>query len=97
MNEPRAQEIIVLCTLITIGSTSAAELKGIPKAGNLHPARTLVGGFFAMLGCSILAEFAPSAGAYLAILVSGTAFFTYGLPTIETYYQPPKPQKKVKR
>lgn len=94
MTEPRAQQIIVLCTLITIGSTSGAELKGISKAKNLHPSRTLVGGFFAMLGCSILAEFAPSAGAYLAILVSGGAFFTYGLPTIESYYEP---TKKVKR
>jgi len=94
MNEPRAQQIIVLATLITIGSTSGAELKGIKKAQNLHPSRTIVGGFFAMLGCSILAEFAPSAGAYLAILVSGVAFFTYGLPTIESYYEP---QKKVKK
>jgi hypothetical protein len=84
MNEARAQQIIVLCTLVTLGSTSAAELKGIPKAVNLHPSRTLIGGFFAMLGCSILAEFAPSAGAYLAVLVSGTAFFAYGLPTIES-------------
>jgi hypothetical protein len=94
MNEPRAQQIIVLATLITIGSTSGAELKGIKKAANLHPSRTIVGGFFAMLGCSILAEFAPSAGAYLAILVSGVAFFTYGLPTIESYYEP---KKQVKR
>lgn len=73
----------MLATFITIGSTSGAELRGIKKAANLHPSRTIVGGFFAMLGCSILAEFAPSAGAYLAILVSGVAFFTYGLPAIE--------------
>src|SRR5882672_8771070 len=93
MNEPRAQQIIVLCTFITIGSTSGAELKGIKKAANLHPSRTIVGGFFAMLGCSILAEFAPSAGAYLAILVSGTAFFTYGLPAIESKIESPKEKK----
>lgn len=90
MTEARAQQIVVLCTLITIGSTSGAELKGIPKAKNLHPSRTLVGGFFAMLACSVLAEVAPEAGAYLAVLVSGTVFFSYGLPTIESYYEQPK-------
>lgn len=84
MNEQRAQEIIVLTTFITLASTSGAELKGIEKAKNLHPSRTIVGGFFAMLGCSILAEAAPEAGAYLAVLVSGTAFFAYGLPAIES-------------
>lgn len=93
MTEDKAQSIIVLCTFITIASTSAAELKGIQKASNLQPKRTIVGGFFAMLLCSIFAEVAPSAGAYLAILVSGVAFFTYGLPTIESYYQ--EPTKKV--
>jgi hypothetical protein len=94
MNEPRAQQIIVLCTFITIASTSGAELKGIKRAANLHPSRTIVGGFFAMLGCSILAEVAPQAGAYLAVLVSGVAFFNYGLPTIESYYEPKKVTKK---
>jgi hypothetical protein len=88
MNEIRAQQIIVLATFITLASTSGAELKGIPKANKLHPSRTIVGGFFAMLGCSILAEVAPSAGAYLSILVAGTTFFSYGLPTIESYYGP---------
>jgi hypothetical protein len=95
MTEQRAQQIIVIATLVTIGSTSGAELKGISKAKNLHPSHTLVGGFFAMLGCSILAEVAPSAGAYLAILVGGGAFFAYGLPTIESYYG--QPSKKVKK
>lgn len=94
MTEQRAQEIIVLATLVTLASTSGAELKGISKAKNLHPSKTLVGGFFAMLGCSILAEVAPEAGAYLAVLVSGTAFFAYGLPTIESYYGPTKKVKK---
>lgn len=95
MDEARAQQIVVLCTFITLASTSGAELKGISKAKGLHPSRTLVGGFFAMLGCSILAEFAPSAGAYLAVLVSGTAFFAYGLPTIESYYEQPTKAKVV--
>jgi len=83
MSEARAQEIIVIATLITLASTSGAELQGIKKAKNLKPGRTIVGGFFAMLGCSILAEVAPEAGAYLAVLVAGGAFFRYGLPALE--------------
>ena len=87
MNESRAQELVILSTFVTLASTSGAELKGIRKAKNLHPSRTVIGGFFAMLGCSVLAEAAPEAGAYLSILVAGTAFFAYGLPTIESLSQ----------
>lgn len=87
MTEERAQEIIILSTFVTLASTSGAELKGIKKAKNLHPSRTIIGGFFAMLGCSVLAEVAPDAGAYLAILVAGAAFFAFGLPTIESLSQ----------
>jgi hypothetical protein len=93
VTEQRAQEIIIICTFITLASTSGAELKGIKKAAKLHPQRTIVGGFFAMLLCSLLAEVAPEAGAYLAILVSGVAFFGYGLPTIESYYETSKVKK----
>lgn len=93
MTEARAQQIIVLATFITIGSTSLAELKEIPQAKNLHPHRTVVGGFFAMLGCSILAEFDPDMGMYLAVLVAGGVFVKFGLPTIESYSE----TKKVKR
>ena len=86
MNEQRAQQLIVLATFITIGSTSVAELKGIPPAKSLHPHRTIVGGFFAMLGCSIIAEIDPRTGAGLAALVAGGAFVRYGIPTINSYY-----------
>lgn len=94
MTETRAQQLVILATFITIGSTSLAELKSIPQAKNLHPHRTIVGGFFAMLGCSILAEAAPETGAYLALIVAGTAFVTYGLPTTESYFSQPKKVKK---
>lgn len=96
MTEGRAQEIIVLCTFVTLASTTSAEFKGVPQAKELHPARTIVGGFFAMLLCSIFAEAAPEAGAYLAILVAGGVFFKFGLPTIESYYETSTP-KKVKK
>lgn len=94
MSEEKAQQIVILATFITLVSTTSAEWKGIPKAKHLEAKRTIVGGFFAMLLCSILAEFSPSAGAYMAILVSGGAFFAYGLPTIESYYEPAKKVKK---
>lgn len=84
MDQARAQQIVLLSTFVTLSSTSAAELKGVKKAQHLHPARTVIGGFFAMLGCSIVAEFAPSVGAYLAVLVAGVAFFEWGLPTLES-------------
>lgn len=83
MTEEKAQSIIILCTFITLGSTTSAELKGIKTAKNLHASRTIIGGFLAMLSLSIFAEVAADAAAYLAILVSGVAFFTYGLPTLE--------------
>lgn len=90
MTEDRAQQIVVLAAFITIGSTSLAELKGIPKAKSLHPSHTIVGGFAAMLGCSIIAEFAPSTGAYLSMMVAGGVAIKYGLPTIESYYGKPQ-------
>lgn len=94
MTESRAQQVIILATFITIGSTSLAEMKGIPQARTLHPHRTVIGGFFAMLGCSIIAEIDPRTGMYLAILVSGGTFVRFGLPTIESYYGT---EKKVKK
>jgi hypothetical protein len=98
MDEQRAQQIIVTATFVTIASTSLAELKGIPKAKNLKPAHTIVGGFFAMLGCSVIAEIDPRTGAYLAIMVSAGVAINYGLPTIESYYgntsKPTRSRKK---
>lgn len=55
---------------------------------NTH--RAIVGGFFAMAGCSVVAMFAPEAGVGLAALVAGGAFFFYGLPVIENYFLTPK-------
>jgi len=94
MSEERAQEIIVTCLLITLASTAGSKLQGNKKAQSLDTNRVIVGGFLAMLSCSLLAEAAPKAGAYLAILVSGGAFFTYGLPTLESYYTVKAPKKK---
>jgi uncharacterized membrane protein HdeD (DUF308 family) len=97
MNEARAQEVIVLCLFITLASTSGAELTGLKKAQKLEAKKTIVAGFFAMLLSSILAEFSPSAGAYLAVLVSGVTFFSYGLPTIESYYAPTRVGRKASK
>ena len=59
--------------------------KKTTAATNTH--RAIVGAFFAMAGCSIIANFSPEAGVGLAVLVAGGAFFTYGLPTISDYYK----------
>lgn len=55
---------------------------------NTH--RAIVGGFFAMAGCSVIASFAPEAGVGIAALVAGGAFFFWGLPVIEEYFLTPK-------
>lgn len=55
---------------------------------NTH--RAIVGGFFAMAGCSVIASFAPDAGVGIAALVAGGAFFFYGLPVLENYFLTPK-------
>ncbi len=99
METARAQQIVILSTFVTLGSTTGAELEGTPPAAGisrnratrklqqkgefLKPGKTAIAGFFAMMGCAILAEVAPEAGAYLSILVAGGAFFAYGLPTVE--------------
>jgi hypothetical protein len=99
MDEAKAQQVVILSTFVTLGSTTGAELTKTPPSGKysrnpttrklqergeyLKPGRTAIAGFFAMLGCAVLAEFAPDAGAYLAILVAGGAFVSYGLPTLE--------------
>jgi hypothetical protein len=88
MEEAKAQQIIIIAAFITIASTSLAELKGVPQAKTLKPHRTIVGGFFAFVGCSIIAEFDPKTGMLLALMVSGGTFVKYGLPTIESYYAP---------
>jgi hypothetical protein len=96
VNEQRAQQIIVTAAFVTIASTSLAELKGIKQASKLKPARTIVGGFFAMVGCSIIAEVDPKTGAYIAIMVAAGTAIHFGLPTIESYYET-KPTVKGKQ
>ena len=98
MTEAKAQEIVVICLFITVASTSGAELRAINAAKNLHPHRTLVGGFFAMVVNSIVAEIDAPTGAFLAIATAGYTFFRYGIPTIESYYskQEKEKQKKVR-
>lgn len=97
MNEQRAQQIIITATFVAIASTTLAELKGIKQAKNLKPSHTIVGGFFAMMGCSIIAEVDPKTGAYLAIMVAGGIAIKFGLPTIESFYEKEQSKKKVKK
>lgn len=87
MDDSKAQQYIVIATFITLASTIAGSQihpKGSKPIRNIR--HTVVGGFFAMLGCSIIAEVDPLAGVGLAVLVSGGAFLAYGLPSLETYY-----------
>lgn len=95
MNSENAQKLIVLATFITLGSTGGAYLvkpKEVKQEIKLH--RAIAGGFFAMMGCSIVAEFEPVAGVGLAALVAGGAFFTYGVPALNEYYEEGTKKKK---
>lgn len=89
MTEEKAQQIVVIALLVTLGSTTIGKAKksSTPSEKERKEYHShIVAGFFAMLSCSLLAEVSPEAGAYLAILISGAAFFKEGLPTVESYY-----------
>ena len=88
MNPQSAQQLIIVSLMITLASTGGAasnsKVKTKPKN---KPGGEFVAGFFAMLGCSLIADYvSPEAGAGIAVMVAGVAFTTYGLPTIESYY-----------
>ncbi len=109
VTQDNAQQLIVLSSVITIGSTVSG-LTVYPKSisdarkktrkeeekevkekkkkttSEINTHRAIVGAFFAMAGCSVIANFAPEAGVGIAALVAGGAFFFYGLPTITAYY-----------
>jgi uncharacterized membrane protein len=88
MNDEKAQQLIVLATLVTLGSTSSALLV---KPKNVHikisTHRVIVGGLLAMFFCSLVAEVDSTVGVGLAALTAGGAFVKYGAPTINSYYQ----------
>jgi len=113
MNEAKAQQLIVLASAVTIGSTVSGMIvapksiqekhkqeekevrehrRKTSQVANTH--RAIVGGFFAMAGCSVIAMFAPDAGVGIAALVAGGAFVVYGLPTISNYFTPEEGKKK---
>lgn len=90
VTESGAQQGIVLLTLVTVGSTSSAYLIGTktkPQINEKTVRKTIVGGFAAMLLCSMLAEADPLAGISLALLISGGVFIKYGLPSLTAYYK----------
>ncbi len=91
MTDEQAQKLIILATFITIGSTTANVLRPPKKQKTqLKEHRVIIGGFFAMVGCSILAEFDPKLGVGIAALVTGGAFFNYGLPVLEESFKEEK-------
>lgn len=95
MEQGQAQQLVVVATFVTLGSTSAAALRGTQK---LPDTKIIVGGFFAMMGCSLITELDVKIGLGLATLIAGTAFVTYGLPTLNGYFgAKPTPAKATKK
>ena len=96
MTNEQAQKLIVLATFVTVGSTTANVLRQPKKQKKpLKEHRVLIGGFFAMVGCSLLAEVDPTLGVGIAVLVTGGAFFNYGLPVLEESFKEEKKKEKA--
>lgn len=86
-----SENIVLTSTLVLLGSTIGGPLvegKGLP------PSKTIIGGFLAMLLCSILAEFDGDLGSTLAVVIAGQGFILYGLPAINGKYAQSKPLTK---
>jgi hypothetical protein len=89
-----AETIVLTSSFVTLGSTVGGHLA---QTGNLPQDRVIIGGFFAMLLCSILAEFGDGElGSALSVLIAGTAFVIYGLPAINSKTVTPTKTKAKK-
>jgi hypothetical protein len=86
MTDQGATSAVLISTIVTIGSTTGYSLTSEKK---LPANKTLVGGFFAMMGCAVLAEIDPNIGGPLAIAIALTAFSLYGIPTLNHYFTNP--------
>jgi hypothetical protein len=95
MTDDQAQRLIVLATIITLGSTVGAITQKPKKlkTQELKVHRVVAGGFFAMFFAAILAEADPKLGVGLAALVAGGAFFKYGLPTLQEGFKTEEKRK----
>ncbi|MGA2655834.1 MAG: hypothetical protein ABSF18_07680 [Gammaproteobacteria bacterium] len=82
------QGVVLTSTGVLLGSTVGGHLA---QYGTWPSEQVIVGGFFAMLGCSILAEVNGELGEALAILIAGSALVIYGIPAINNKY----PKKKA--
>lgn len=72
------QPVVLTAGAITLGSTVGSDLR---NGNGLDPSK-IVGGFLAILLCSVIAEVDTELGAGLAIALAGTAFVTYGIPAL---------------
>ena len=83
-----AETTVLTASFVTLGSTVGGHLY---QYGTLPEDRVIIGGFFAMLACSILAEMGDGElGSALAVLIAGSAFVLYGLPAITKATTKPK-------
>jgi hypothetical protein len=97
MDYDKAQRLIVLATIVTLGSTTANVLKK-PKnqKESLKAHRVIAGGFFAMAICAFITEADTTIGVGLAALVAGGAFFKYGLPVLDESFTTKKEKHESK-
>lgn len=87
-----AENVVLTSTFVTLGSTVGGHLA---ETSNFPSSRVIVGGFFAMLLCAIVAEVNGELGGALSVAIAGTAFVMYGLPAINSEYKKPKPAPVV--
>jgi|SRR5215472_597782 len=76
-----SDSVVITSAFVGMGSTIGGSLA---TKSSLPPNRMIIGGFFAFMGCGLIAEFSDEVGAGLAVLIAGTMFIMYGLPAINS-------------
>lgn len=91
----KAQRIILMAALVTIGSTVGASIMPEDKCGRgqFPSPRLLFGSALAFAGLTIAGDFVPRIAAPIAASIAITSLTYYGLPVLDAYFtdKPCKP------
>lgn len=82
MTTNSAQSAVVLSAGVTFASTSIEKI----SKGEIPSGRMIAGTCLTFAALGILANVGPDLAGGLAICIAGTAFVTFGLPSIQKVY-----------